>query len=177
MKTIAAIQTSPNALLDIAELEVPNPSDDQVIVNLISSGICHSQLHQMENSSLPRPLVFGHEGTGVVSHVGRSVDHVKEGDRVIVTWVPRVPVKGRPSPVPTGVTYQEQLVHGNVYTWGQDVLVNKDYVVPISPEDPSDVSCLVGCAVLTGAGAVLNTAKARPGDSIAVFGVLSLIHI
>ena len=171
MKTIAAIQTSPNALLDITELEVPDPSDDQVIVNLISSGICHSQLHQMENSSLPRPLVFGHEGTGVVSHVGRSVDHVKEGDRVIVTWVPRVPVKGRPSPVPTGVTYQEQLVHGNVYTWGQDVLVNKDYVVPISPEDPSDVSCLVGCAVLTGAGAVLNTAKARPGDSIAVFGV------
>ena len=69
MKTIAAIQTSPNALLDIAELEVPDPSDDQVIVNLISSGICHSQLHQMEKSSLSRRLVFGHEGTGGVSHV------------------------------------------------------------------------------------------------------------
>ena len=142
MKTIAAIQTNPNSLLDIAELEVPDPSDDQVIVHLISSGICHSQLHQIENSSLPRPLVFGHEGTGVISHVGRSVDHVKEGDRVIVTWVPRTPVNGRPSATPSGVTYQEQLGHGTVYTWGEDLFVNKDYVVPISPEDPMSAAWL-----------------------------------
>ena len=71
----------------------------------------------------------------------------------------------------SGVTYREEPVNGNVYTWGEDVLLSSEYVVPISPDDPTDVSCLVGCAVLTGAGAVLNTAKARPGDSVAVFGV------
>ena len=87
-------------------------------------------------------------------------------------WVPKTPVRGRPAPALSGVTYREEPVHGNVYTWGGgDVLTSGEYVVPISPDDPTDVSCLVGCAVLTGAGAVLNTAKARPGDSVAVFGV------
>ena len=171
MKTKAAIQTVAEAPLEVVELEVPDPAPGQVSVKLISSGICHSQLHQMENTTLPRPMVLGHEGTGVVTGVGRGVRHVKDGDHAIVTWVPRTPVRGRPVPDPSGVTYQEEPVHGNVYTWGEDVLVSGEYVVPISSDDPTDVSCLVGCAVLTGAGAVLNTAKARPGDSVAVFGV------
>ena len=171
MKTKAAIQTVAEAPLEVVELEVPDPAPGQVSVKLISSGICHSQLHQMENPTLPRPMVLGHEGTGVVTGVGRGVSHVKDGDHAIVTWVPRTPVRGRPVPDPSGVTYREAPVHGNVYTWGEDVLVSGEYVVPISRDDPTDVSCLVGCAVLTGAGAVLNTAKARPGDSVAVFGV------
>lgn len=171
MKTKAAVQTASEAPLEVVDLEVPDPRADQVSVKLISSGICHSQLHQMENPGLPRPLVLGHEGTGVVTQVGRGVTHVKEGDHAIVTWVPRTPVRGRTAPELSGVTYREQPVHGNVYTWGEDVLVSGEYVVPISHDDPTDVSCLVGCAVLTGAGAVLNTAKARPGDSVAVFGV------
>lgn len=171
MKTKAAVQTLADAPLEVVELEVPSPGYGQVCVKLISSGICHSQLHQMENPTLPRPLVLGHEGTGVVTGVGSGVSHVKEGDHAIVTWVPRTPIKGRPAPVLSGVTYREEPVNGNVYTWGEDVLLSSEYVVPISPDDPTDVSCLVGCAVLTGAGAVLNTAKARPGDSVAVFGV------
>ena len=171
MRSKAAVQTISEAPLAIVELEVPDPEPGQVSVKLISSGICHSQLHQMENASLPRPMVLGHEGTGVVTGVGRGVTHLREGDHAIVTWVPRTPVKGRPAPTPSGVTYQEEPVHGNVYTWGEDVLVSGEYVVPISHDDPTDVSCLVGCAVLTGAGAVLNTARARPGDSVAIFGV------
>ena len=171
MKTKAAIQTVAEAPREVVELEVPDPAPGQVSVKLISSGICHSQLHQMENPTLPRPMVLGHEGTGVVTGVGRGVRHVKDGDHAIVTWVPRTPVRGRPVPDPSGVTYQEEPVHGNVYTWGEDGLVSGEYVVPISSDDPTDVRCLVGCAVLTGAGAVLHTAKARPGDSVAVFGV------
>ena len=171
MKTVAAIHTKYGERLVVDEVEVPDPQADQVIVKLYSSGICHSQLHQMHNPDLPRPMALGHEGTGVVTHVGRNVTHVKEGDHVIVTWVPRTPIRGRPEMKPTGITYREEVVHGMVYTWGQDVLTTGELVVPISKEDPVDVSCIVGCAVLTGAGAVLNTARVRPGESVAVFGV------
>ncbi len=171
MKTIAAIHLTYGQPLVVDELEVPDPKPDQVLVRLFSSGICHSQLHQMHNPELKRPMVLGHEGTGVVTKVGRNVKHLKEGDHAIVTWVPRTPIKGRPAPQPTGVTYHEEVVHGNVYTWGQDVLTSAEYVIPISKDDPTDVSSIVGCAVLTGAGAVLNTARVRPGNSVAVFGV------
>ena len=70
MKTKAAVQTVAEAPLEVVELEVPDPAPGQVSVHLISSGICHSQLHQMENSTLPRPMVLGHEGTGVITGVG-----------------------------------------------------------------------------------------------------------
>ena len=172
MKTRAAILTDRGQRLTIDELEVPDPEPDQVIVKLFSSGICHSQLHQMRSPDmLDLPAALGHEGTGVVTHLGRNVDHLKEGDHAIVTWVPRTPIKGRKSPPPTGVTYREELVHGLVFTWAEDTLAKADYVVPIPDKAPTDVSCIVGCAVLTGAGAVLNTARVRPGDSVAVFGV------
>ena len=170
MKSKAAIQTGPEEPLTLAEIEIPNPTDDQVLVKLFSSGICHSQLHQMDNPGLARPLLLGHEGTGVVTGIGDKVSHVKEGDHVIVTWVPRTPVAGRPAVPHSGITYQGVPVNGNVYTWGEDVLVRSNYVVSISKDHPKDISCIVGCAVLTGAGAVLHTARVRPGQSVAVFG-------
>ena len=170
MKSKAAVQTGPEEPLTLAEIEIPDPKDDQVLVKLTSSGICHSQLHQMDNPGLARPLLLGHEGTGIVTGIGDKVSHVKEGDQVIVTWVPRTPVSGRPTVPHSGITYQGTPVNGNVYTWGEDVLVRSDYVVSISKDHPKDVSCIVGCAVLTGAGAVLHTANVRPGQSVAVFG-------
>ncbi|MCH8107774.1 MAG: zinc-binding dehydrogenase [Chloroflexi bacterium] len=171
MRTKAAIDVGYGQRLVVDELEVPDPRPDQVLVKLFSSGICHSQLHQMHNSDAPRPMVLGHEGTGVVTHVGANVTHLKEGDHAIVTWVPRTPVRGRSAPENSGVTYREEPVHGSVYTWGEDVLVSGELVIPISKDDPVDVSSIVGCAILTGAGAVMHTAKVRPGNSVAVFGV------
>ena len=172
MKTRAAIDVGYGQRLVVDELEVPDPKPDQVVVKLFSSGICHSQLHQMHNPKSSRPMVLGHEGTGVVTHVGADVTHLIEGDHAIVTWVPRTPTRGQPTPVPSGVTYREEPVHADVvYTWGEDVLASGDSVVPISKEDPVDLSSIVGCAVLTGAGAVMYTAKVRPGDAVAVFGV------
>lgn len=170
MRTRAALQTAPDQRLIVDEIEVPDPLPDQVVVKLASSGVCHSQLHGMHDSQQPRPMVLGHEGAGVVTAVGRDVTHLSEGDHAIVTWVPRTPQIGRKDPTPVGATYREELVHGLVYTWGEDSLANADYVVPISKEHPMDLSSIVGCAVLTGAGAVLHTAKVRPGDSVAVFG-------
>ena len=172
MKSRAAIQAAHDGRLTVDEIEIPDPRPEQAIVKLHSTGVCHSQLHQMHDPGMSRPLALGHEATGVVTHVGRGVDHVKEGDPAIVTWVPRTPRRGRYDPGPSGVTYREEVLGQRiVYTWAEDVLVQADYVVPISDDDPKDVSCIVGCAVLTGAGAVLNTARVRPGDSVAVYGV------
>ena len=170
MRSRAAIQVGVDQPLVVDELEIPDPEPHQATVKLLSSGICHSQIHQMHNGEQPRPMVFGHEGTGIVTSVGSEVTHLREGDHAIVTWVPRTPVTGRPTPVPSGATYREELVHGIVYTWAEDALVKADHVVPISKDHPTDVSSIVGCAVLTGAGAVLNTARVRPADSVAVFG-------
>lgn len=171
MKTVAAIQTELGGKLLIEEVALPDPRPDQVTVKLYSSGVCHSQLHQMHNPGLGRPLLLGHEGTGVVTRVGSSVSHVKIGDQCIVTWVPRTPVRGPVARELTGATYKGQAAHAHVYTWSRDVQLDKDLVVPIPQEHPRDLSCIVGCAVLTGAGAVLHTAKVRTGESVAVFGV------
>lgn len=171
MKTIAAVQTELNGPLLLEELELPDPGADQVTVKLHSSGVCHSQLHQMHNAALGRPLLLGHEGTGVVTRVGSAVTDLKPGDLCIVTWVPRTPVRGPTPRANTGVMYKGQAAHGHVYTWARDVQTSRDLVVPIPHDHPKDLSCIVGCAVLTGAGAVLHTAKVRAGESVAVFGV------
>jgi Zn-dependent alcohol dehydrogenase len=171
MKTVAAVQTELGGKLFLEEIDLPDPGHDQVTVKLYSSGVCHSQLHQMHNHSLGRPLLLGHEGTGVVTRIGKGVTHVKPGDLCIVTWVPRTPVCGPAPREMTGATFKGEPAHGNVYTWARDVQTSKELVVPIPHDHPHDLSCIVGCAVLTGAGAVLHTAKVRPGESVAVFGV------
>ena len=169
MLTRAVIQTEFNQKPFIDELSLPNPTSNQVIVKLFSSGVCHSQLHQIDKTG-DRPQVFGHEGLGVVTYLGSKVTHVKEGDLVIVTWVPRNPIKGRIKVVPCGAKYKKELVHGQVFTWAEDVLVLDDYVVKIPDDSPKDLGCIVGCAVLTGAGAVMNTARVKSGHTVAVFG-------
>jgi Zn-dependent alcohol dehydrogenase len=116
---------------------------------------------------------LGHEGSGIVTKVGKEVTHLKEGDHVISTWVSRSPMRGLPTSTPTGSSFQGRplIADGDVYTWSEHMVTFADKVVPMSPSDPSDISCLIGCAVLTGAGAVLHTAKVRLGQSVAVFGV------
>jgi Zn-dependent alcohol dehydrogenase len=171
MKTIAAVQTKIGGALQLEEVELLDPAPDQVTVKLYSSGVCHSQLHQMHSAALGRPLLLGHEGTGIVSRIGRNVTHVKVGDQCIVTWVPRTPVRGPVAREMTGAMFKGQPAHGHVYTWARDVQTSKELVVPIPDDHPRDLSCIVGCAVLTGAGAVLHTAQVRPGSSVAVFGV------
>ena len=95
MRSYAAIQTEYGKDLVIEAIEIPDPQPDQVVVKMFSSGVCHSQLHQMKDPKTTRPYGFGHEATAVVTHVGDEVSHIKEGDHCIVTWVPRNPFKGR----------------------------------------------------------------------------------
>jgi Zn-dependent alcohol dehydrogenase len=172
MKSRAAIQVEHGGPLVVEEIEIPDPGPNQVSIRNFASGVCFSQVHQLRNAALPRPMGLGHEGSGIVTRVGKEVTHVKEGDHVITTWVPRTPISGLPVSRPTGATFRGRplIADGDVYTWSEHMLTFADKVVPMAASDPTDITCLIGCAVLTGAGAVLHTAKVQPGQSVAVFG-------
>ncbi len=157
--------------LRIEEVDLPDPGPYQVVVKQFASGVCHSQLHQMHG---PRPsqALLGHESTGVVLAAGSEVDHVKEGDRVMVTWVPRDPEATR---IAEGVSLT--LGDGSVastpgcFTWADHTIADEQYVVPLPDGAPTDVTSIIGCAVMTGSGAVYHTAGVQRGESVAVFGV------
>src|SRR5262249_24976156 len=106
MKSKAAIQVEPGGPLVIEEIDIPDPGPNQVTVRNFASGVCYSQVHQLRDTGLPRPMGLGHEGSGVVTQVGKEVTHVKEGDHVITTWVPRIPISGLPVSRPTGATFR-----------------------------------------------------------------------
>jgi Zn-dependent alcohol dehydrogenase len=157
--------------LEVHELRLPDPGPHQVVVKQFASGVCHSQLHQM-HSPRETPVILGHESTGVVLAAGREVAHVREGDLVFVTWVPRnKPKNPRVAEAATlaladGSVAQSQ----NVYTWADHTVADEQYVVKTRPDAPRDVTAIIGCAVMTGAGAVLNTAAVKRGESVAIFG-------
>ena len=173
MGTAARVVVLPQdtATLRIEELTLPDPGPTQVIVKQYASGVCHSQLHQMHR---PRqsPIVLGHESTGVVLKTGSEVTHVKEGDTVLVTWVPRDAGAAAAVPVRATLEVSDGLAQSeNVFTWADHTLADQQYVVKVDPAIRKDVSAIIGCAVMTGAGAVLNTANVQAGQSVAVFGV------
>lgn len=171
MKTLSAIQLEPKGKLILDEIDIADPEKNQVQVKLISSGICHSQLHQMNDQNLPKPFLLGHEATGIVTKTGPDCTYVEEGDYVIVTWVSRTPIKGRNLPELNGVSYMEKPLNCRItFTWAETIMCDDQYVVKITEEQATDESCIVGCSVLTGAGAVKNTAKIKPGQTIAIFG-------
>ena len=175
MKSMAAVHLEYGNNVQIEEIDIPDPLETQVIVKLKSTGVCHSQLHQMNNAETSRPISLGHEGTGYVEKVGKSVKDLKEGDKVIVTWVGKNSYKGKLDIPQTTASYKGVKFSEFTFTWSQYTIVDENLVVKIDSSHPDDVSSIVGCAVLTGGGAVLHTAKVRPNNSVAIY--LSLIHI
>ena len=89
LKTRAAIKAVFGEPLLVDEIELEDPGDEEVLVKLFATGICHSQLHQIHNPDGPVPTLLGHEGTGIVLKAGSKVSHVKEGERVMIQFVPR----------------------------------------------------------------------------------------
>ena len=169
MTTRAAIQTARGAPLVIDELHLPDPRPEQALVKLLASGICHSQVHELHDDRA-RPMAFGHEATGVVLRTGSEVTRIREGDRVIVTWVRRHALPLGQDDGPCGAVYRGSAIPWPVFTWAEHTLVSEEYLVPIAAGEPADLCSIVGCAVLTGAGAVIHTTRVQPGDSVAVFG-------
>ena len=175
-KTPAAIYVESGKPMVIDDIDLPDPGPSHVLVRQYATGVCHSQLHELDRPNPTLPLVLGHESTGVVVAKGSGVSHVKEGDNVMVTWVQRNPVSG-PRPVPAKVTYRgDDVKYGapaavGTFTWARDIVVDEQMVVPLDNSVPTDATAPVGCAVMTGVGAAINAAQVRPGNSVAIFGV------
>lgn len=171
MKSRVAVHVGHGQPLVVEEVAFPSPGPDQVLVKQFASGVCHSQLHQLHNPNQPVPWLLGHESTGVVQAAGANVGHVSEGDHVMVTWVPRSARKDFRA-VPSVLPFRDgEARSGNVFTWAEHTLVHEQYVVPLEKDVATDVTAIIGCAVLTGVGAAENTANVQAGESVAVFGV------
>ncbi len=175
MPTKARVVVVPKAAgepLEVVDLMLPEPGPHEVVVKQYASGICHSQLHTIHN---PRRSaeVLGHESTGEVISVGSAVTGLARGDTVMVTWVPKDVANARRRGGPTSLTLPngEIATSLNVFTWATHTIADEMFVVKVSDDIDRETTSIVGCAVITGAGAVLHTAGVKPGDSVAIFGV------
>lgn len=153
------------------DLEVPAPAPGQVLVRLAFSGVCRSQLMEvrgMRGADPYLPHLLGHEGTGVVEKVGEAVQKVRPGDRVVLTWI-----KGTGADV-HGSVYRaggRSINAGAVTTLNERALVSENRCVLLPAEMPLDIGALLGCAVPTGAGIVMNEVRPERGATVAVFGL------
>lgn len=171
MQTEAAVLFELNQPLRPVTLDLPELNPGQVLVEVAYSGVCHSQLHEVRGRRGPDrflPHTLGHEGSGVVRAVGPQVTKVRPGDRVVLTWI-----KGQGADVPS-TTYRDGptvINSGALSTFMRHTITCENRVVPVPAEMPLREAALLGCALPTGAGVVLNTAALREGATLAIFGV------
>lgn len=180
----------PRAPLELMEVELDRPSTGEVRVQMAASGVCHSCLHVMDGSvtGAPMPIVLGDEGAGVVTAVGLDVSGITVGDHVIISWAPSCGrcgycLAGRPVlclEQPTfgyladGTTRMHSpsgdVHHFGPATYAPEIVVPASCAIVIRRDMPLDRAALIGCSVMTGVGAVINTAQVPTGASVAVFG-------
>lgn len=155
--------------LQIQEVPFPDPGPHQVVVRLRSSGVCGTQIHQIRGER-PTDRLLGHEACGEVIAAGPEVTAAGVGQDVIVTWIPCRDIGGR-------AIEHAQLTLGDgsvpavsgAFTWADHTLVDEALVSPVQAGLPT-AAAIIGCAVMTGAGAVLRAAQVTAGNSVAVFG-------
>jgi len=191
MKIKAAVLYEPNTPLSVEEVELDGPKEGEVLVRMASAGVCHSDYHVMVGEwRPPLPIVLGHEAAGVVEAVGPGVTLSKPGDHVILNFRPncgwcRFCTSGRPVLCNGAETARWVMFDGTsrLHKDGRDIyhfarvasfaeyaVVPQSGAVPVRKDMPLDKACLVGCSVMTGVGAVINTAKVEPGSSVVVIG-------
>ena len=180
--------------LAIEEVELDPPGPGETLVKIGAAGLCHSDLSVIEgNRPRPMPMALGHEAAGVVEKLGPGVDDLKVGDHVVMVFVPScghcLPcAEGRPALCEPGAAANgagtllsgQRRLHRNggdvhhhlgVSAFAQYATVSRRSLVKIEKELPLDEAALFGCAVLTGVGAVINTARVPAGSSVAVIGL------
>jgi Zn-dependent alcohol dehydrogenase len=190
----AALLEEPGKPLCIAEdVDVEEPRAEEVVVRVAACGICHSDLSVIERASSARvPVILGHEAAGTIEAVGSGVTRLAPGDDVVLTPLPgcgfcyfcvrgqaalcadaqrfasglradgTTPFSRRGRPVQRGF---------GTAGFGERTLVHQNGAVKIPADTPLDVACVIGCAVQTGVGAVINTARVEPGASVLVLGL------
>ncbi len=180
--------------LAVEDVELDEPGVGELLVRVEAAGVCHSDLSVVDGTRpRPVPMVLGHEAAGVVEAVGPGVSDVREGDHVVLAFVPAcgtcaacasgLPMMCAPAAAANG---EGRLLGGGrrfhrdgvelhhhlgVSGFAERTVVARGSAVVIGDDVPLDTAALFGCAMLTGAGAVLNTARVQPGESVAVFGL------
>jgi Zn-dependent alcohol dehydrogenase len=173
--------------LVVEELELDRPGPGEVRVRVAACSICHSDVAYAAGAWGGRlPAVYGHEAAGVVEELGGAFEDLSPGDHVVVTLVRscgscHVCRRGQPALCPATFALDErsplraasgvEIAQGlRTAAFAEQLVVHRSQVVPIPPEMPFDRACLLACGVVTGFGAVINTAQVTAGDSVAVIG-------
>lgn len=190
MKAALASEIGPEARFEIVDVELASPIGREVLVDVKASGLCHSDLHAVRNDwGFEVPAIFGHEIAGIVLEVGPAVADVRVGDHVVACVVPlcgscRNCLAGQsvdclhPDYIERRDGETPRLTHNGtpiVQQFGlggfaERALVNENILAVIDKSVPFPQASVIGCAVATGAGAVINAAQVRVGDTVAVFG-------
>ena len=194
MKTKGAILWGVNEEWSIEEIELGDPKEGEVQVQLAASGLCHSDEHLVTGGTPVAfyPVIGGHEGSGVVTKVGPGVTGLQEGDHVVTAFIPacgQCPPcsKGMQNLCDLGATLLAGTAISDgsyrVQARGQDVVpmcllgtfspfitVHQASVVKIEPDIPLDIAALVGCGVTTGWGSATRVADVRPGENVVIMG-------
>ncbi|MEU4498419.1 zinc-binding dehydrogenase [Streptomyces sp. NPDC023998] len=184
----AAVLPAVGSPLEITDIELPETGPGRVRVRLAAAGVCHSDL-SLSNGTMrvPTPCVLGHEGAGTVVAVGDGVTHVAPGDGVVLNWAPSCgschhcrigevwlcagALAGAASVYARTADGAELHPGLNVAAFAQETDVAANCVLPLPDGIPLTDAALLGCAVLTGYGAIHHSARVREGESVVVFGV------
>lgn len=178
----------------VSTLELDDPGPGEVLVRIEAAGVCHSDLSVVDGNRVrPTPMLLGHEAAGIVTALGTGVTDMSPGDRVVLTFLPRCgecpgcATDGRLPCVPgSAANAAGTLVGGGtrlhrdgapvhhhlgVSGFASHAVVSRTSLVRVDPDVPAQVAALLGCAVLTGGGAVVNAGRPRPGEPVAVVGL------
>ncbi|MFL4473156.1 alcohol dehydrogenase catalytic domain-containing protein [Paeniglutamicibacter sp. MACA_103] len=180
--------------LRVQELTLDAPGPGEILVRIEAASICHSDLSVVDGSRpRPLPMLLGHEAAGIIEQLGDGVEDVQLGQRVVMTFLPRCgdcrgcASNGRmPCEVGSASNGEGTLLSGGqrLHAAGTPIkhhlgisgfatyaVVSRRSVVPVGDDVPADVAALLGCAMLTGGGALINVARPNPTDSVAVIGL------
>lgn len=180
--------------LKIVELDLDDPGPDEVLIRIRAAGLCHSDLSVVDGNRVrPTPMLLGHEASGVVEKVGANVSDLEIGQQVTTVFLPRCGecanclTDGKlPCTPGTAANNAGVLVgdHYRLHRNGTDIshhvgvsgfathaVLNRQSVVPVGDDVPPEIAAVLGCAVLTGGGAVINAGKPREGDAVMIVGL------
>ncbi|EKB24342.1 S-(hydroxymethyl)glutathione dehydrogenase [Aeromonas veronii AMC35] len=195
IKCKAAIAWGPGQPLSIEEVEVMPPQTGEVRVRIVATGVCHTDAFTLsgEDPEGVFPCILGHEGGGIVESVGEGVTSVKVGDHVIPLYTPecgeckfcksgktnlcqKIRATQGKGLMPDGTTRfskdgQPIYHYMGTSTFSEYTVLPEISIAKVDPAAPLEEVCLLGCGVTTGIGAVMNTAKVKEGESVAIFGL------
>lgn len=198
MKIQAAVSRVGRAHPIIEELELEEPRADEVLIRIVATGICHTDLycHAGLGMPVPRPIVLGHEGAGIVEAVGSGIQSLAVGDHVVLSGAScgicpkcragrptycretmRLSFGGARGDGTSPLSRQGERIHGAFFaqsSFATHVIAPERSAVKVPLDVPLQLLGPLGCGIITGAGTVLEAFRVRPGDSLAVFGVGSV---